>query len=81
MNGPWAVVLREQGHCFGPFVSREDADHFADFLTREVDPADVRLLCSPVDEMYGFYLNIARPALKENLDLITKLAAHQETTP
>ena len=51
---PCVVVLKEQGTVFGPFATRTEAAAFAAFATREIDPAEVRMLCSPVAELLSW---------------------------
>lgn len=50
----FVVIMREQGTVFGPFALKVDAERFAGFVTEEVDPAEVRMLCSPVLEMLNW---------------------------
>lgn len=50
----WAVVVGDQKITFGPFTSRVEANRFAEFATREIDPAEVRMLCSPVTELLNW---------------------------
>ena len=45
------VVTLENGTVFGPFPNRVDAQGFAEFAAREIDPAEVHALCSPVGEL------------------------------
>jgi hypothetical protein len=59
----YVVVLREQGTVYGPFENDGQAEHFADYLTDEVDPADVRALCSPVADLLGWRTNVAVPLI------------------
>ena len=47
----FAVVLKEQGVTWGPFATREEADEFAEFVTHEIDPAEVLTLMSPTGEL------------------------------
>jgi hypothetical protein len=55
-------VVVAKGHLvtWGPFGSREDAGKFAEFVTAEIDPAEVRTLSSPVGELLAW-----RKMLKE----------------
>lgn len=54
------VIVKEHGIVpFGPFVSRVEAERFAAFLTAEVDPAEVRMLCSPVLELLNWRDHLA----------------------
>lgn len=48
------VVATASGTVFGPFASRPEADRFARFITEEVDPAEVRILCSPALELLNW---------------------------
>ena len=48
------VVTLENGTVFGPFPNRVDAQGFAEFATREIDPAEVHTLCSPVAELLNW---------------------------
>lgn len=50
----FVVVTGETGIVFGPFRSRTEAGRFAEFATTEIDPAEVRLLCSPVLELLNY---------------------------
>lgn len=55
MSAPRLVVVAtESGTVFGPFATRVEADRFAAFVTEEVDPAEVRILCSPVVELLNW---------------------------
>ena len=64
MTAPqYVVVLREQGSVFGPFDHRPTAARFAEYLTAEVDPADVRPLCSPVADLLGWREHVAVPQI------------------
>ena len=55
----FVVVVKESGTVFGPF-GRTEAGRFAEFLTAEVDPAEVRMLCSPVAELLNWRDTVAR---------------------
>lgn len=59
------VVLRDQGTVYGPFTDETEAAEFADYLTEEVDPAQVRPLCSPTGDLLAWRRSIARPAMEE----------------
>lgn len=50
----FVVVMRDQGSVYGPFAFKTDADRFARFVTQEIDPAEVRRLCSPVLELLNW---------------------------
>lgn len=50
----FVVVLTGQPVTWGPFVSRAAAEEFAEFATREIDPAEVRTLSSPVGELLAW---------------------------
>lgn len=55
MSAPRLVVVAtESGTVFGPFASRPEAERFAAFITEEVDPAVVRVLCSPTLELLNW---------------------------
>lgn len=54
----FVVIVKESGTVFGPF-GRTEAGRFAEFLTTEVDPAEVRMLCSPVLELLNWRDNVA----------------------
>lgn len=54
MASQFAVVLKDQGTVWGPFASREEADEFAEFVTREIDPAEVHTLCSAAAELLAW---------------------------
>lgn len=45
------VALKDMPVAWGPFASREGAQEYADFVTAEIDPAEVRTLSSPVGEL------------------------------
>jgi hypothetical protein len=51
-------VVALKGHhqqvTWGPFATRADAEDFAGFVTREIDPAEVRTLSSPVGELLAW---------------------------
>lgn len=49
----YAVTL-ENGTVFGPFAARPDAERFAAFASAEIDPAEVRVMCSPVTELLNW---------------------------
>jgi hypothetical protein len=53
-EGRFVVALKEQGILFGPFANSEDAEEFADFVTAEIDPAEVRTLNSPAAELLAW---------------------------
>lgn len=59
-------VLLDNGQkaAWGPFGSREDAEQFAEFVTTEIDPAEVRTLSSPVGELLAWRESM-RTALEE----------------
>lgn len=50
----FVVVLKEQRAIWGPFATRSGADEFAEFVTQEIDPAEVRTLSSPVGELLAW---------------------------
>lgn len=51
----FVVVLRNgQKAAWGPFEKRGDAEQFAEFVTAEIDPAEVRTLSSPVGELLAW---------------------------
>ena len=50
----FAVVLKEQGVTWGPFATREEADEFAEFVTAEIDPAEVHALMWPAGELLAW---------------------------
>jgi hypothetical protein len=39
---------------WGPFAARSDAEEFAEFVTCEIDPAEVRTLSSPAGELLAW---------------------------
>jgi hypothetical protein len=45
---------RRQTGTWGPFAERSDAEAFAEFVTKEIDPAEVRTLSSPVNELLSW---------------------------
>jgi hypothetical protein len=53
MPEQFVVVLAEQGTVYGPF-DHPTALLFMNYLSAEVDPADVRKLCSPVLDLLGW---------------------------
>jgi hypothetical protein len=53
-NPQLVVVVEGHGTVFGPFATRVEADRFARFISDEVDPAQVRALCSPVVELLNW---------------------------
>lgn len=64
------VVLLEQGYVYGP-LSEQEALGFAAYLTREVDPAEVRPLQSPVADLLTWREQVARPVLDRWPDCAT----------
>jgi hypothetical protein len=50
----FVVVLKGHLVTWGPFDSRTAAEEFAEFVTREIDPAEVRTLSSPVGELLAW---------------------------
>lgn len=60
MISQW-VVLLDASHgkfAYGPFDDEALAEHFADYLTTEVDPAKVAPLKTPVGEMLAFWTSV-----------------------
>lgn len=55
------IVLLDSGpgrrHAYGPIEDPEHARGFAEFMTREVDPAEPLKLIDPIDEMLANYRN------------------------
>jgi len=51
----FVVRLTEQGSIYGPFTNRPDAQDFADFLSAEVDPAEVLNLASPEGQLIAWW--------------------------
>lgn len=54
----WMVLLETGQHehvPYGPFDEEVDAEHFADYLSVEVDPAKVIKMLSPVMELITYY--------------------------
>lgn len=49
------VRLKDQAVNYGPFAFAADAEEFAQFLSREVDPAFVEPLRSPTTELLGWW--------------------------
>jgi hypothetical protein len=49
------VRLRDQQGTYGPFATNGEAEEFAQFLSREVDPAFVEPLRSPTTELLGWW--------------------------
>lgn len=56
----FVLLCNGQKAAWGPFPGRVEADRFAEFVTREIDPAEVRTLSSPVGELLAW-----RKTLKE----------------
>jgi hypothetical protein len=50
----WIVRLTEQRATYGPFDDKASADRFRDFVTQEIDPADVEQLHDPVTELLNW---------------------------
>lgn len=55
----WMVILKsgdrmDDMYCYGPFDDQREAQRFADFLTKEVDPAIPRPLKSPSVELMSW---------------------------
>jgi hypothetical protein len=57
----WIVRLIDQRMPYGPFDDRASADRFREFLTAEVDPAEIEQLHDPVTELLNW-----RDATQEN---------------
>lgn len=55
------VVLSDLRWAWGPFATRSGAGEFADFVTREIDPAEVRALSSPVGELIAWRKKMLEP--------------------
>lgn len=51
----YVVLLKEQQTVYGTFVVFGEAKRFADWLTAEVDPAEVVTLVPPHREMLAWY--------------------------
>jgi hypothetical protein len=59
MTVTWMVILKsgermDDMYCYGPFDDETSAQRFADFLTKEVDPAVPCLLRSPSLELMNW---------------------------
>jgi hypothetical protein len=50
----WIVRLTEQRTSYGPFTDEQEAHRFADYLTAEVDPAQVERLYSPTTDLLNW---------------------------
>lgn len=53
----WVVVIPDEKlgpHVFGPFGTPEAAHRFAAFAGQEIDPAQVRTLRDPADELLAW---------------------------
>ena len=50
----FVLLCNGQKAAWGPFAGRVEADRFAEFVTREIDPAEVRTLSSPVGELLAW---------------------------
>lgn len=61
----FVVLLKtgsETGVLYGPFDTRLEANEFAEFMSKEVDPATVESLRSPTLELLAFWRNeLKRP--------------------
>lgn len=56
----FVVVMPGPGNnVFGTFATQAEAQRFASFISAEVDPAEVRALCSPVLEMLNWRDHVA----------------------
>lgn len=51
----YCVLLKEQGTVYGTFVVFGEAKRFAEWLTLEVDPAEVVTIVPPHREMLAWY--------------------------
>jgi hypothetical protein len=56
----WIVLLHEARglHAYGPIDDEEVATKFADYLTREVDPAKCIRLRDPIDELLAYWRTV-----------------------
>lgn len=52
---PAATPATSPEYVYGPFDNRDQAEQFAEFLTREVDPAAVHQLRDPTTELLNFW--------------------------
>jgi hypothetical protein len=50
----FVVALTGQKVTWGPFADRGEAGEFAEFVTHEIDPAEVRTLSSPAAELLAW---------------------------
>lgn len=50
----FVVALKEQPVTWRPFPSRDAAEEFAEFVTHEIDPGEVRTLSSPTGELLAW---------------------------
>jgi hypothetical protein len=50
----FVVVLKGPIGTWGPFTGRAAAEEFAEFVTQEIDPAEIRPLSSPVGELLAW---------------------------
>lgn len=56
MLDPAATPAGSPEYVYGPFDNRDLAEQFAEFLTREVDPATVHELRDPTKELLNFWI-------------------------
>ena len=68
MTDRWMVLLETGPHehvLFGPFDDEATAEHFADYLTDEVDPAKAIKMQSPVMELIAYYRKTSEQAARQ----------------
>lgn len=53
-------AVRIGTYTWGPFLEAADAAHFAQFATREIDPARVVMLHDPTAELLSWYRSVKR---------------------
>ena len=66
MARKWCVIVTGQRVApFGPFDDEGLAKQFADYLTAEVDPAEVRPLQDPVRDLLAWRRGVAQPMIDD----------------
>jgi hypothetical protein len=58
----YVIVMRETREAFGPFEDMAQAEHFAEFITEEVDPCDIKVLGPPHIELLRWRNRVTRPS-------------------
>ncbi len=71
----WVVILRsgnrdDDTYVYGPLAGQEQAEQFAEFLTREVDPAKAYRVESPIGQVLSWYGNWAVETPKQSAAIV-----------